>query len=115
MKRNWTTVSLEYTSTQEQRDTLDLIFKGLIWEEIIPGKLIPYAPGTAIREAIRGFKLPNPTHYAISYELSPLTLIAVRSHYKNGRCDLYCLLKGNSCLVPLCSDIHPNAPSEVSK
>ena len=106
MKRNWTSVGADYNDTPEQKKHLSDIFDGLSWGELKQGLSLPMGPGMAIEEAIKELRIPKPSHYALSNELAPYGLIAIRGHFKNGRADVYLLDEGHQCVV-LASDFHP--------
>jgi len=105
MERTWTNVGSEYNSTEGQKTSLSGMFNRLSWETIEQGKEVAFCPGEAIKQAIRQLSIPKASHFAISNELAPYGLVAVRGHYKNGMAEVFIIDEGSSLTV-LASDFY---------
>lgn len=114
MERTWTNIGNAYNSTDEQKAHLSQAFASLQWQEIGDGLTLPMMPAEGIKSAIKTLRLPKVSHVAVSHELAPYGLYGIRSHYKNGRADVYLIDEGSSITV-LASDFYPiEEPAKVS-
>jgi hypothetical protein len=106
MVRTWTNVGILHSETPELRARLEGMFDRLPWKRYTPGAEEAMMPALGIRAAINELRIPRVSHYAISNELAPYGLYAIRGHFLNGRVDVYLVDEGSS-LVVLASDHWP--------
>lgn len=106
MERTWTSVGSDHNGDDSKRARLAAIFDRLEWQELKPDTVEAMMPALGIRAAIEELRIPKVSHYAISNELAPYGLYAIRGHYKNGRADIFLCDEGSSMVV-LASDFYP--------
>ena len=101
MIRNWTQIGAEYSETVRQKSELSDIFDNFEWH-ILPYKMNPIQ-AASIRRAIDSYKLVGVKAIAFSFALSPLSVLGIECHFKNGVQRVYFIDTGKT-IVPVADD-----------
>lgn len=97
---NYTKIGVDFNNTDKREALASAIYR-LEFKPITKGEQVAFAPGEAIKKAIKEFNIPA-IEYAISHELSPYGLYGIKGNYKNGIHKIYFIDTGCE-VIPVAS------------